>query len=47
MGAKGLLKIAPWMAAAVLLAGCGGETAPTPPPLPVEVIKAAAQDTPL
>ena len=47
MGAKGLLKIAPWMAAAVLLAGCGGETASTPPPLPVEVIKAAAQDTPL
>lgn len=31
----------------LMLAGCGAETAPAPPPLPVEVYKAAAQDTPL
>ncbi|MEY4836744.1 MAG: hypothetical protein RLZZ475_603 [Pseudomonadota bacterium] len=47
MGDRGLLKIAPWMAAVALLAGCGAEAPPTPPPLPVEVFKAAAQDTPL
>lgn len=47
MGGRGLLKIAQWMAAMALLAGCGGEAPPTPPPLPVEVSKAATQDTPL
>ncbi len=47
MMARGLLDIAPWMAAMALLAGCGAEAPPTPPPLPVEVFKAASQDTPL
>jgi membrane fusion protein (multidrug efflux system) len=32
---------------AAMLSGCGGEVAPAPPPMPVEVVKAAAQDTPL
>jgi hypothetical protein len=43
---RGLLKIAPWLAAVALLAVCGGEAPPTPP-LPVELFKAAAQDSPL
>jgi membrane fusion protein (multidrug efflux system) len=43
----GLLRKAPWAAALLLLAGCGAEAPPTPPPLPVEVYKAATQDTPL
>ena len=32
---------------AMMLAGCGAPEPPAPPPMPVEVVKAAAQDTPL
>jgi len=47
MGARGLLRSLPWAAAALWLAACGEEPAPDLPPMPVEVVKAAAQDTPL